>query len=65
MEDEEHGLLIGGELVLAGFVGDDWMGEGFTHAGVVRALDQLGGADVTVRLNSGGGFAPRRARCAR
>lgn len=50
------GLMVGGELVLYGFVGDDFMDEGFTAKGVVEALSEADG-DVIVRLNSGGGFA--------
>lgn len=49
-------LLVGGELVLYGFVGDDWMDEGFTAKGVVRALAEAEG-DIVVRVNSGGGYA--------
>lgn len=53
---QDNGLMIGGELVLYGFVGDDFMGEGFTARAVLEALAEADG-DVTVRLNSGGGFA--------
>lgn len=56
MEDDDE-LIVGGELVLSGYVGDDYWGDGFTYAGVVRALATLGAGPVTVRLNSGGGIA--------
>ncbi|WP_068305308.1 head maturation protease, ClpP-related [Pararhodobacter sp. CCB-MM2] len=50
-------ILVDGELVLYGFVGDDWWGEGFTASQVVSALAELGrDADITVRINSGGGY---------
>ncbi len=51
-----HRLIIGGELVLYGFVGDTFFEEGFTALEVRQALDELNG-DITVRLNSGGGHA--------
>lgn len=54
MEDDDY--MVGGDLVLHGFVGDDFMGEGFTPKGVLKALSQAEG-DIVVRLNSGGGFA--------
>lgn len=50
-------LIIGGELVLHGDVGDMWGdGSGFTSHDVLEALAELGPKDITVRLNSGGGF---------
>jgi ATP-dependent Clp protease protease subunit len=50
-------LLVDGDLVLYGFVGDDFWGEGFTASGVIDALAELGrDADITVRINSGGGY---------
>ncbi|WP_099864723.1 head maturation protease, ClpP-related [Pararhizobium haloflavum] len=50
-------VLIDGELVLYGFVGDDFWGEGFNALDVVEALATLGrSTDVTVRINSGGGY---------
>lgn len=50
-------ILVDGELVLYGFVGDDYWGQGFTASQVIDALAMLGrDADVTVRLNSGGGY---------
>lgn len=61
MDPEDDDLEVGGELVLSGFVGDSWMDEGFTYAQVVRALKALKGADVTVRVNSGGGYATEGA----
>lgn len=50
-------ILVDGELVLYGFVGDDFWDEGFTASQVIDALAMLGrDADVTARLNSGGGY---------
>lgn len=50
-------VLVNGEIVLTGFVGDSFWGEGFTHREVLDALAEIGrGTDVTVRLNSGGGY---------
>ena len=53
----EHRLITGGELHLTGPVGfvnfDD---EGFTVRDVTAALSELEG-DITVKINSGGGFA--------
>lgn len=50
-------VLVDGELVLYGFVGDSFWGDGFTASEVIDALAELGrDADVTVRLNSGGGY---------
>jgi ATP-dependent protease ClpP protease subunit len=49
-------LIVGGELLLYGDVGDMWGdGSGFTSKAVVAALDEFDG-DVTVRINSPGGF---------
>lgn len=50
----------GQELTLSGTVGADWFDDGFTHAQVVMALASLDG-DITVRLNSGGGYAAEGA----
>ncbi|TDE34134.1 head maturation protease, ClpP-related [Antarcticimicrobium sediminis] len=51
-------ILVDGELVLYGFVGDDFWDEGFTSTQVLDALAEIGAdADVTVRINSGGGFS--------
>jgi ATP-dependent protease ClpP protease subunit len=49
-------VLINGELVLSGTVGEDFFGDGFTFVDVLLALAQVSG-DLTVRLNSGGGIA--------
>lgn len=52
-----HRLLVGGEVVLYGDVGDMWGdGSGFTGRDVVEALAEHGKGPVSVRLNSGGGF---------
>lgn len=55
-------VLVDGELVLFGTVGDDLWGDGFTARDVVEALAEAGrGTDVSVRLNSGGGYASEGA----
>jgi ATP-dependent Clp protease protease subunit len=49
-------VLIDGEIVLYGTVGDDFWEEGFTAPDVLRALAAVGrNNDVTVRINSPGG----------
>lgn len=51
-------LLVGGELLLFGDVGDPWgWGDGFTPLQVAEALAEHGPGDITVRINSGGGVA--------
>jgi ATP-dependent protease ClpP protease subunit len=50
----------GQKVTLSGTVGDDWFGDGFTHAHVVAALADLDG-DIKVHLNSGGGIASEGA----
>src|SRR4051812_21162515 len=55
-------LLVDGEVLLYGCVGDGLWGECFTARDVVMALAEVGrGNDVVVRLNSGGGFASEGA----
>lgn len=50
-------VLQNGELVLYGFVGDNYWDEGFTATDVLEALAEVGReTDVTVRINSGGGY---------
>ena len=50
-------ILVNGELVLYGFVGENYWGEGFTAREVLDALAEIGrDTDVTVRINSGGGY---------
>lgn len=49
-------LIVGGDLMLYGTVGDDFFGEGFTARDVAAALSGMSG-DITVRINSGGGNA--------
>lgn len=52
-----HRLLVGGEVVLYGNVGDIWGdGTGFTDRDVIDALAEVGPGDVSVRINSGGGY---------
>jgi len=50
-------ILVDGELVLYGFVGDNYWDEGFTASDVIYALAEVGrSTDITVRINSGGGY---------
>jgi len=50
-------VLIDGEIVLYGTVGDDYWGQGFHATDVLAALAEVGrSSDVTVRINSGGGY---------
>ncbi|WP_298981548.1 head maturation protease, ClpP-related [uncultured Roseibium sp.] len=50
-------VYVNGELVLYGFVGDNYWDEGFTDREVLAALAEHGsGNDLPVRLNSGGGY---------
>lgn len=50
-------VLVNGELVLYGFVGDNFWDMGFTSREVIDALAEVGrDADITVRINSGGGY---------
>lgn len=50
-------ILVDGELVLYGFVGDSYWEQGFTAREVIDALAELGrDSDVVVRINSGGGY---------
>ncbi|MEP3049425.1 MAG: head maturation protease, ClpP-related [Roseibium sp.] len=51
-------VYVNGELVLYGFVGDNYWREGFTSVEVLQALAEHGtDKDLTVRINSGGGYA--------
>lgn len=51
-------ILVNGELVLTGFVGESFWHQGFTSTQVIDALAEKGPEeDVVVRLNSGGGYA--------
>ncbi len=53
-----NSLLINGELVLMGDIGDPFgYGDGVTPQDVVRALAEHGPGPLRVRLNSGGGIA--------
>lgn len=50
-------VLVNGELVLYGFVGENYWGDGFTARDVLDALTEHGrDNDITVRINSGGGY---------
>jgi ATP-dependent Clp endopeptidase proteolytic subunit ClpP len=50
-------VLLNGEIVLYGFVGENFWGDGFTARDVLDALAEHGrDNDVTVRINSGGGY---------
>lgn len=51
-------LIVNGQIVLYGDVGDPWgWGDGFTPTDVMTALSVLGAGPVTVRINSAGGIA--------
>lgn len=51
-------VYVNGELVLYGFVGESLWREGFTSSEVLQALAEHGtDNDLTVLLNSGGGYA--------
>ncbi|MCJ2080741.1 head maturation protease, ClpP-related [Methylobacterium sp. J-090] len=55
-------ILIDGEIVLYGTVGEGLYRDGFTSLSVVQALAELGrGSDVTVRINSPGGYTDEGA----
>lgn len=55
-------ILADGELTLSGDVGDAWFGDSFTYSEVVILLAQIDDdAELTVRLNSGGGIATEGA----
>jgi ATP-dependent Clp protease, protease subunit len=50
-------VMSNGEMILYGMVGDSYWGEGFTAGEVVQALAEHGrDQDITVRINSGGGY---------
>lgn len=50
-------ILVDGEMILYGFVGDSFWGDGFTAREVIDALAEHGrDNDITVRINSGGGY---------
>jgi ATP-dependent protease ClpP protease subunit len=51
-------VLVGGDIVLSGTVGEGLFGDGFTLNDVARALAKVGRSTaVNVRINSGGGYA--------
>ncbi|MGQ2906733.1 MAG: head maturation protease, ClpP-related [Aliihoeflea sp.] len=55
-------ILKDGELTLTGDVGDFFFGDHFTHADVISALAQIDDdADLTVFINSGGGYTDEGA----
>jgi ATP-dependent Clp protease protease subunit len=55
-------LLVNGELILHGAIGQDWFGDGITASGIAQALAEAGrSTDITVRINSGGGIATEGA----
>lgn len=58
--ESDDDLMAGNELVLSGFVGDSFAGDGFTYAQVVRSLARMSG-DIMLRVNSGGGYATEGA----
>lgn len=49
-------LIRDGELYLYGFVGENYWGDGFTASEVLDALTELGPGDISVHVNSGGGY---------
>lgn len=50
-------VLKDGEILLYGFVGESFFDQGFTSVEVLDALAEIGrDTDVTVRINSGGGY---------
>jgi ATP-dependent protease ClpP protease subunit len=50
-------VLQDGELILYGFVGESFWGDGFTSREVIDALAEHGrDQDIVVRINSGGGY---------
>ncbi|KZK83027.1 ATP-dependent Clp protease proteolytic subunit [Pseudovibrio sp. Ad13] len=52
------GIYRDGQIFMYGFVGDYWWDEGFTTMQVIEALAEHGrDDDVTVRMDSGGGYA--------
>lgn len=53
-EDTQSRLIVDGQMLLYGYVGDNLWFDGFTDKEVVEALSELEG-DITVRINSGGG----------
>ncbi|WP_339760733.1 head maturation protease, ClpP-related [uncultured Hoeflea sp.] len=55
-------ILDDGQLTLTGFVGDSFWDDGFTQGEVLVALAQIDDdADLTVLINSGGGYATEGA----
>lgn len=54
-------LVQGNTLILSGYVGESWLGDGFSSSQVINALAMIGEQDVTVRVNSGGGIATEGA----
>lgn len=51
-------ILVDGELVLYGFVGESYFVDGFTSQEVIEALAEIDPqSELTVRINSGGGYA--------
>ena len=55
-------LIVDGELILHGTIGQDWFGDGIVASDVIQALADVGRqTDVTVRVNSGGGIATEGA----
>ena len=50
-------ILVDGEMILYGFVGESFWGDGFTSRDVLDALAEHGRDNpITVRINSGGGY---------
>lgn len=50
-------VMVNGEMILYGFVGENFWGDGFTAREVIDGLAEHGrDEDLTVRINSGGGY---------
>lgn len=52
-----HNLMRNGAMYLYGFVGESYWDDGFDASQVLDALAEHGSGDLTVHLNSGGGYA--------
>ena len=50
-------VLIDGEIILYGTVGESFFEDGFTARDVINATSKMRGKPLNVRINSGGGIA--------
>lgn len=53
---DKSSLLVDGEILIYGDIGDYFWGDGVTTSQVAAALAEHGPGDVVVRINSGGGL---------